>query len=89
LLGKTISAFLPTIAATYGSAAIFMGLIDELTFRKLDYFYFPNWGTGALLLILIPITIILSVEFSVIVSARANPQGGDTNKMEVNNWCLS
>ena len=72
LLGKTISASLPVLATIYVGASVFMGLIDEVTFHKLGYYYFPNWSIGVILLILVPIAIILSVEFSVIVSSRVN-----------------
>jgi ABC-2 type transport system permease protein len=72
LLGKSIVAFLPTLAAIYAGAVIFMGLIDELTFSKLGYFYFPNWSMGALLFVLVPVASILSVELSVIASAKVN-----------------
>jgi ABC-2 type transport system permease protein len=72
LLGKTISALLPTLVAMYAGALVFMGLIDAVTFQKLGYYYFPNWTIGVLLLILVPVAIILSVEFSVIVSSRVN-----------------
>ena len=72
LLGKTISAILPTLVAMYAGASVFMGLIDEVTFHKLGYYYFPNWTIGILLLVLVPIAVVLSVEFSVIVSSRVN-----------------
>lgn len=72
LLGKTISALLPTLVAMYAGALVFMGLIDAVTFQKLGNYYFPNWTIGVLLLILVPVAIILSVEFSVIVSSRVN-----------------
>jgi ABC-2 type transport system permease protein len=72
LLGKSIAAFLPAIGAIYTGAAVFMGLIDELTFGKLGYFYFPSGGTVVLLMILVPVAAILSIELMVIASARVN-----------------
>src|SRR5450759_550685 len=72
LLGKTISALLPTLVAMYAGALVFMAGIDEVTFQKLGYNYFPNWTIGVLLLILVPVAIILSVMFSVIVSSKVN-----------------
>lgn len=72
LLGKTISAILPTLVAMYTGASVFMVGIDEVTFHKLGYYYFPNWTIATLLLILMPVAVILSVEFSVIVSSRVN-----------------
>ena len=72
LLGKNISAIVPTLVAMYAGASVFMVGIDEVTFHKLGYYYFPNWTIATLLLVLVPVAIILSVEFSVIVSSRVN-----------------
>jgi len=72
LLGKSISAIVPTLVAMYAGASVFMVGIDEVTFHKLGYYYFPNWTIATLLLVLVPVAIILSVEFSVIVSSRVN-----------------
>ena len=72
LLGKTISAFVPTLLAMYAGALVFMVGTDAVTFPMLGYYYFPNWTIGILLLILMPAAIIMSVEFSVIVSSRVN-----------------
>jgi ABC-2 type transport system permease protein len=72
LLGKSISAIVPTLVAMYAAAAVFMVGMDEVAFSKLGYYYFPNWTIATLLLILMPVAIILSVEFSVIVSSRVD-----------------
>ncbi len=72
LLGKSIAAFLPAIVATYAGATIFMALMDSITYSKLGYLYYPNWGIGLILLILAPLAALLSVEMSVIASARVN-----------------
>ena len=72
LLGKSIAAFLPAILATYAGAAIFMSLMDVVTGDKLGYLYFPNWGMAVILLLLAPLAALLSVEGSVIVSARVS-----------------
>ncbi len=71
LLGKGIGAFLPSIGALYIGAIVFMLLSDLFTHSALGYYYFPNWTIGIILLILLPILAVLSVEWSVIVSARA------------------
>ncbi len=71
LLGKGIGALLPSIGALYIGSIIFMALSDLFTHSTLGYYYFPNWTIGILLLILMPLLSILSVEWSVIVSARA------------------
>src|ERR1035437_9935369 len=72
LLGKTVSAVLPTLVAMYAGAAVFMAGIDAVTFQQLGYYYFPNWTIGVLILVLVPIAIVMSVLFSVIVSSRVN-----------------
>jgi len=72
LLGKAISAIIPTLVAMYAAAAVFMVGIDEVTFPTLGYYYFPNWNIATLLLVLMPVAIVMSVQFSVIVSSRVN-----------------
>jgi ABC-2 type transport system permease protein len=71
LLGKGIGAFIPSICSLYIGSIVFMILSDLFTHNTLGYYYFPNWNIGIILLILMPLLSILSVEWSVIVSARA------------------
>jgi ABC-type Na+ efflux pump permease subunit len=71
LLGKGIGAFIPSIISLYIGSIVFMGLSDLWTHNILGYSYFPNWTIGIILLILLPLMSVLSVEWSVIVSARA------------------
>ena len=72
LLGKSIAAFLPPIVAIWVSAAVFMALSNEFTHQTLGYSYFPNWTMGIILLLVAPLSAILSVEASVIISARVS-----------------
>ncbi len=72
LLGKAISAIVPTLVAMYAAAVVFMVGIDVVTFSTLGYYYFPNWNIGTLLLVLMPVAVVMSVLFSVIVSSRVN-----------------
>ena len=72
LLGKAISAVIPTLIAMYAAAAVFMVGIDEVTFGTLGYYYFPNWNIATLLLVLMPVAIVMSVLFAVFVSSRVN-----------------
>ncbi len=72
LLGKAISAIIPTLIAMYAAAVVFMVGIDAVTFGTLGYYYFPNWNMATLLLVLMPVAIVMSVLFSVIVSSRVN-----------------
>jgi ABC-2 type transport system permease protein len=72
LLGKAIAALLPTLVAMYAGATVFTVGMDAVTFGKLGYNYFPNWTFGVLLLVLVPVAVVMSVLYSVIVSSRVN-----------------
>jgi len=72
LLGKSIAAFVPPIAAIWASSVVFMVLMDLVTHAGLGYLYYPNWSFGVILLVLAPLASILSIELTVILSARAN-----------------
>ncbi len=72
LLGKATAAVLPTLVAMYAAAAVFMVGMDAVSVGRLGYNYFPNWTFGVLLLVLVPVAVIMSVLFSVIVSSRVN-----------------
>jgi ABC-2 type transport system permease protein len=72
LLGKSIAAFIPPVGAIYISSIVFMALANLVTHNTLGYSYFPNWTIGLILLLLAPLSAILSIEWSVIVSSRAN-----------------
>jgi ABC-2 type transport system permease protein len=71
LFGKGIGAFIPSIGSLYIGSIVFMVLADLFTHGTLGYYYFPNWNITILLLIVMPLISVLSVEWSVIVSARA------------------
>lgn len=72
LLGKSIAAFIPPVGAIYLSSIVFMALADVVTHNTLGYLYFPNWTIGLILLVVVPLSAILSIEWSVIVSSRAS-----------------
>lgn len=72
LLGKYLAAFLPAIVATYAGATIYMTLMDSITYGKLHYLFYPNWGFALILLVLAPLSATLSIEGSVIASARVS-----------------
>jgi len=71
LLGKGIASFIPSLSSLYIGSIVFMALSDLFSHNVLGYYYFPNWTIGIILLILLPLLAVLSVEWSVIVSARA------------------
>ncbi len=70
LLGKGISAFLPPLAAVLGGSALFMLLMDLTTKDKLGYYYFPDWNSAIVILLLLPLALLMSVQVNVIVSSR-------------------
>lgn len=72
LLGKGIAAFLPAVAAVWTGAVVFMAVSDQELHARLGRPYFPNAAALLILAVLVPLMAILSVEFSVIVSARAS-----------------
>jgi len=72
LLGKSIASFVPPIASVYVSAAVYMTLMDALTRPWLGYLYYPNWSFGVILLLLAPLASILTIQLTVILSARAS-----------------
>src|SRR5262249_59486506 len=72
LHGRGPAASAPPIAAIWIGGVVFMALSDQETSAKLGHPYFPN-GTAILILaVLVPLMAILSVEYSVLVSARAS-----------------
>jgi ABC-type Na+ efflux pump permease subunit len=70
LLGKCIASFLPTILATYASAGIYIASVDSTLYSRAGGLYYPNGEILVILLLLAPLTAILSIETSVITSAR-------------------
>jgi ABC-2 type transport system permease protein len=72
LLGKGMAAFLPPIGAAYLGAVIFMGFADVLTVEGFGYLYFPNLTAGVVLLLLVPLSAIMSIEVNVMISSRVS-----------------
>jgi ABC-2 type transport system permease protein len=72
LLGKSLASFIPAIIAVFMGAAIFMILIDAVTFGKLGYLYYPNWTEAVALLVVTPLAAVFAVEGNVLVSVRVN-----------------
>ncbi len=78
LLGKGIAAFVPPMLATWAGAALFMIVADLLTHNGLSYYYFPDWVSGVMLLLLAPLAAVMSIELTVIVSSRVSDVRGAT-----------
>jgi ABC-2 type transport system permease protein len=72
LLGKAIAAFVPPVAAIWAGAVLFMALCDQLTRHTLGHLYFPNATAVVILAAITPLAAILSVELSVLISARVS-----------------
>lgn len=72
LLGKGIAAFFPPLAALWGGSALFMLFMDLATKAKLGYYYFPDWNSAVVLLLLLPLNLLMSVQYNVIVSSRVS-----------------
>jgi len=72
LAGKSISAFLPAVGASYLGAVIFMVLADLFTYSTLKYLYYPNWDITIILFLLAPLACVLAVGYNILISSRAN-----------------
>jgi len=72
LLGKGIAAFIPPMAATYLGASIFTAFTDVVTRDAFGYYYFPNLVAGVILLLLTPLSVIMSIAVNVTISARVS-----------------
>jgi ABC-2 type transport system permease protein len=72
LLGKSLAAFLPSIAATYVGAAIFVTIVDAWSYVHLGVFLLPNSEFAGILGLIVPLGCVLSVETSLIISSRVN-----------------
>jgi ABC-2 type transport system permease protein len=72
LLGKGITALVPPIIATWVGATIFMALSNYILYSGFSIYFFPEWDSGIMLLLLAPLAGIFSIELTVIVSSRVN-----------------
>lgn len=70
LLGKGMAAFLPPLAALLGGSALFMLLMDLTTRDKLGYYYFPDWNSAIVMLLLLPLGLLMSVQMNIVISSR-------------------
>ena len=72
LFGKGIAAFIPSIVAILGGSTLFMALMDVATRDRLGYNFFPNWNAAIVLFIMVPLAVVLSVEYNILVSSRVS-----------------
>jgi ABC-type Na+ efflux pump permease subunit len=72
LFGKWLAAFVPGVASIVGFGSVFMIAADVLSYGSLGYYFFPNWSSATVLFLMVPIAVILSVEWNVLVSSRVS-----------------
>jgi len=72
LLGKSLAAFVPCMAVTYLAAALSGTIFDVWTYHALGIFLIPNLYWVLAILIIAPLSCVLSVEANVIISSRVN-----------------
>ena len=72
LLGKSIACFVPPMVSIWISSVIYMMLMDALTRPWLGFLYYPNWTFVTIVLLLAPLASVLTIELTVLLSARAN-----------------
>jgi len=72
LLGKGLAAFVPSILAALGASSLFMGLSDVISYGTLGHYYFPNLSSEVVMFIMVPLGVVFSVEWNVLVSSRVS-----------------
>jgi ABC-2 type transport system permease protein len=72
LVGKGVAAFVPPVVAVLGGATLFMGLVDIFSVGLLGYYFFPNWNAAIVLFMMVPLAIVISVEWNILVSSRVS-----------------
>ena len=72
LLGKSLAAFLPCMAATYIGAGGYVAVVNSWSYMNLGVFLLPNLNWAIIVGLLAPLTCVLSVEANVIVSSRVS-----------------
>ena len=71
LLGKALTAVVPSVVATWIGVTVFMTIADIQAHGTLGLWFFPNTTALVVMLLLIPLVSVVSAEVSVLVSARA------------------
>lgn len=69
LLGKSLAALLPSLAASYLGAGVFMALVDAITYGRFGYYYFPNPTMAIVLLLAVPLSSVYSVEANLVIAS--------------------
>ena len=72
LLGKALTAFLPTILSVWAGSALYMTLMDRVTASILGPLYYPNWEMAVILLALTPLACMFTIEVSILISSKVS-----------------
>lgn len=72
LMGKSLAAFIPCMAATYIAAAIYVPIMDYWTNSTLGIYLLPNPSWAILTFAVTPLGCIMSILANVIVSSRVS-----------------
>ena len=72
LVGKGLAAFLPPLGAILAGAILFMGLMDAVTRGLMGHNMFPNGNAMVVVFVLVPLAVLMSIEWNVIVSSRVS-----------------
>jgi len=72
LMGKSLAAFIPCMAATYIAAAIYVPIMDYWTNATLGIYLLPNPSWAILTFAVTPLGCIMSILANVIVSSRVS-----------------
>ncbi len=72
LVGKALGALVPPLVAIELGAVVFMALADPVYREQTGHGYFPNSAMWLVLLVVVPLSAALAVEFNVIVSSRVS-----------------
>lgn len=72
LVGKSLAALIPALISAYIGLSVFMVLADAVTFGQLGYLYYPNSTLAVIIAFVVPLAILISVGFNVIVSSKVS-----------------
>lgn len=72
LMGKALGAFLPTVVAVWIGATVFQVLVDLESRANLGYWLFPNLEMTVAIFVLMPLSVLFTIEACVVISARVS-----------------
>lgn len=72
LLGKALGAFVPTVLAVWAGSTIFQVIVDLESRGPLGYWFFPNLEMIAAVFVLMPLSVLLTIEACVLISSKVS-----------------